>query len=371
MIKVLFLIHDLGRGGAEKVLVNLVNHMDHTKFCITVMSLFGGGVNEQFLDNKTRYKTIFKKTIPGNRHIMKLFSPKLLHRLFIRETYDIEVSFLEGPSARIVSGCNSPDTKLVSWIHVEQHSKEIASIGFRNYKESRRCYELFHRTVCVSEYVKDDFLSLYPELQNVEVLYNVNDTDKILSLKDDPIEEGIYNKNEIKLCGVGKLVPVKAFDKLVRLHKRLLDSGYPVHTYILGRGPEQGKLQKYVSQNNLEDTVTFLGYQTNPYKYISRCDIFVCTSSAEGFSTAATEALIVGTAVVTTRVSGMEEMLGIHNEYGIVTDNSEDSLFKALTKLLDSPDLLIQYKAAALTRGKMFSTEKTVAMVEHMLEDLV
>ena len=49
-MKILFLIHDLGQGGAEKVLVNLVNNMDHEKFDITVIALFGGGVNEQFLD---------------------------------------------------------------------------------------------------------------------------------------------------------------------------------------------------------------------------------------------------------------------------------------------------------------------------------
>ena len=51
MKKILFIIHDLGHGGAEKVLVNLVNHMDRNKFDITVMSLFDVGVNKQFLKN--------------------------------------------------------------------------------------------------------------------------------------------------------------------------------------------------------------------------------------------------------------------------------------------------------------------------------
>ena len=46
--KILFLIHDLGQGGAEKVLVNLVNNMDHTKFDITVMTFFDNGENRQF-----------------------------------------------------------------------------------------------------------------------------------------------------------------------------------------------------------------------------------------------------------------------------------------------------------------------------------
>ena len=49
MKKILFLIHDLGSGGAEKVLVNLVNNMDRTKFDISVIALFGGGINEQRL----------------------------------------------------------------------------------------------------------------------------------------------------------------------------------------------------------------------------------------------------------------------------------------------------------------------------------
>ena len=61
MIKILFMIHDLGEGGAEKVLVNLVNNMDPTKFDITVLSLFGGGINEQFLKKTIRYQTVFSK----------------------------------------------------------------------------------------------------------------------------------------------------------------------------------------------------------------------------------------------------------------------------------------------------------------------
>ena len=57
MIKILFLIHDLGQGGAEKVLVNLVNNMDYSKFDVTVMTLFDTGENRQFLNHNVKYKT--------------------------------------------------------------------------------------------------------------------------------------------------------------------------------------------------------------------------------------------------------------------------------------------------------------------------
>ena len=84
MKKILFLIHDLGHGGAEKVLVNLVNNMDASKFDITVMTLFDVGVNKQFLSEKIHYRTVFSKVFPGNSHIMKLFSPEFLHKHLIK-----------------------------------------------------------------------------------------------------------------------------------------------------------------------------------------------------------------------------------------------------------------------------------------------
>lgn len=364
MTKILFLIHDLGPGGAEKVLVNLVNNMDPEQFDITVMTLFDVGINKQFLAPHIHYRTCFKKMFRGNSHAMKLLTPRQLHKWLIKDKYDVEISYLEGPSARIISGCPHENTKLISWIHVEQHTKAVAAKAFRSYEESCRCYEAFHRTVCVSEYVKQDFMALYPGLQNAQVLYNTNETAQILKQSWEPMEPGIFRAEEIKLCGVGRLIPIKGFDKIARIHKRLREDGYPVHTYILGDGAERPKIKAFVEANGLCDTFTLLGYQTNPYKYVANCDLFLCASIAEGFSTAATEALIVGTPVCTVEVSGMKEMLGENNEYGIVTENDEEALYQGIKSLLDDPALLAHYKQQAQLRGKDFSTEETVKAVE-------
>lgn len=371
MIKILFMIHDLSVGGAEKVLVNLVNNLNREKFDITVISLFGGGVNEQFLRNDIRYKSIFRKTFRGNSTLMKLFTPKQLHKLFVKEKYDIEVSYLEGPSARIISGCPDKNTKLVSWIHVEQHTKEMASGSFRGYEESKQCYCKFHNIICVSEYVKNDFLSIYPEIKNIEVLYNTNETAEIVEKSKEEVTEESLKNHDVKLIGVGKIVPIKGFDKLARIHKRLRDMGYQIHTYVLGVGDDRKKIEAYLDVNGISDSFTFLGYQTNPYKYVSKCDIFVCASMAEGFSTAATEALMVGTPVVTTDVSGMREMLGENNEYGIVVENDENALYEGIKRLLDNPELLENYTEKAKERGKFFCKENTVKAVEEMLLNLV
>lgn len=369
--KVLFVIHDLHHGGAEKVLVNLVNHMDKSRFDISILALFGGGVNEQFLSPEVHLLYGHKRLIPGNSKIMKLFSPKQLFRHYIKEKYDIIVSYLEGPSARIVSGCPNDGTKLVSWIHIEQHTMKRAACAFRSPKEARSCYARFDRTICVAQSVADDFQSLFSLEYPPDVLYNTVESDVIQTKALERVEEKGFSKEELKLVGVGKLVPTKGFDRLLRIHKRLLlEDHLPVHTYLLGEGPEREKMQKWIGENGLSDSITFLGYQTNPYKYIAGCDLFVCSSYAEGFSTAATEALIVGTPVVTTRVSGMEEMLG-NNEYGIITENDEEALYQGIKDMFLTPGRLEHYKQKAQERGNIFNTAQTVHAAEDMLISIV
>lgn len=366
-MRVLFFIHDLGQGGAEKVLVNLVNHMDPDRFDITVTALFGGGVNEQFLGDHIHYRAVFPRMIPGNSHLMKLFSPRTLHRLFVRENYDIEIAYLEGPDARIISGGDT-DAKRLAWIHSMQMSERQVSASFRSMGEAIACYRRFDKIVGVSRTVARQFSSVLPAAGLPEVLYNTNDSERILSLALDRVEEGRFSANEIKLIGVGKLVPVKGFDRLLRIVARLRGDSIPVHLYLLGDGPEKEKLNFCAKKLDIENAVTLLGYQTNPYRYLANCDLFVCSSYSEGFSTAATEALIVGTPVCTTEVSGMRELLGESNEYGLVVDNSEEALYEGIKSLLDDPALLSYYRQKASERGKCFHTEQSVKAVEDMLE---
>ncbi len=369
MKKILFLIHDLGQGGAEKVLVNLVNHMDRSKFDISVTVLFGGGVNEKFLTKDICFRAVFPKEFPGNSKFMKLMSPEQLHKICVKDSYDIEISYLEGPSARVISGCKNSNTKLISWIHVEQHTMDRLSRSFRNEREARKCYNRFDQTICVSQYVRDDFCKIMDFQMPCKVLYNTVESDKILEWSQQPENELLEDEN-IRLIAVGTLKRSKGYMRLLDIIRRLRDKKYPVHLYILGTGPLQLEMEKFIRKNELKNVVTMLGYQTNPYKYIRNCDLFVCSSYAEGFSTATTEALILGIPVCTVEVSGMREMLG-NNEYGIITDNMDEALYAAIERLLSNPELLKHYKEKAIERGKMFSTEITVKKVEDFFESLV
>lgn len=367
MKKILFLIHDLGQGGAEKVLVNLVNNLDRSKFDISVTALFGGGVNEQFLKPDIHFRAVFPKEVPGNSKLMKLLTPEQLHKLCVKEHYDIEVSYLEGPSARVISGCQDQDTKLVCWIHSTFASARAASSSFRNLAEAARCYGRFDRIICVSKWTQRTFREAFPETAEVSVLYNTIESDRIQELLHAPVPAGVLDDHQINLITVGSLKPVKAFDRLIRIHARLRADGYPVHTWLLGQGPDLEKLRRQAADCGQADTVTFLGYDTNPYKYLSKSDLFVCSSLSEGFSTAVTEALIVGTPVCTVDVSGMKELLGENNEYGIVTGNTEDALYEGIKQLIDKPEMLSRYRILAAQRGRRFCAEETTLAVENML----
>lgn len=367
MKKVLFLIPNLGGGGAERVLVNLVNNLDKAKYDVTVRTLFKSNVNAKYLKKDVKYIEGKVKQFRGNIHILKLFSPKFLYKFFIKERYDIVVSYLEGPTARIVSGCPDGKTKKVSWIHVEQDGEKALAHSFRSITEAKKCYMSYDATICVANSVKENFLSLV-DVDNCIVLYNTNETDKILKLADELIEESI--SNEVNVFSVGRLTHQKGYDRLINVHKKLIDEGIRHHIYILGTGDQEDMLSQRIKEYNLGDTFHLLGFSDNPYKYVKAADMFICSSRREGFSTAVTESLIVGTPVISTCCSGAYELLGYNNEYGIVTENSEDGIYEGLKHMLINKKLRDEYAIQAAIRGQKFSTEKTVAAVEEMFEEL-
>lgn len=368
MKKILFLIPTLSHGGAERVLTNLVNHMDKDKFDITVQTLFDVGIYRSQLHPKVRYLPGCKWYFPGNSHVLKLLSPKQLYRRYVKENYDVVVSYLEGPTARIVAGCPNEDTRLVCFIHVEQSTMKRAAAAFRSQKEARKCYSRFHGVACVADTVRQDFEKLLSV--PAKVIYNTVETDRIRALMDEPVPEGSFSEGEIHICSVGRFMPEKGFDRLVRIHRRLLDAGVKCRMHLIGDGKLGKELELMVKEYGLEEHWIFHGFQKNPYKFVAKADLFVCSSHREGFSTAVTEALVVGTPVVSTNCSGAKELLGAGNEFGIVTENDEQALYEGIYSMLTTPNQLKHYKAQSARRGQQFSMEETVQCAEKFLEEV-
>lgn len=368
MKKLLFLIPTLKHGGAEKVLVNLVNNLDPTKYDITLQTIFDVGVNKSNLKPHIHYKSLFKRDFRGNNQLFQLFPAKFLWKRLVKEHYDVAISYLEGPTSRILSGCTDKATRRIAWLHIELNSPRLAALGFRGVKEAQKAYSSFDRVIAVSKNVRDCFLENLGMDIPIDILYNTNETEQIQATASQPAEHPQFREDGIRICSVAKLMKTKGFDRLLTVHKRLLDEGFPHRVYILGIGEEQKDLERQIQALGVEDSFILLGFHKNPYAYVSRCDLYVCSSRREGFSTAVTEALVVGTPVVSTNCSGAKELLGEHNEYGIVVDNSTEGIYEGMKKMLSDPELLAHYKEKAKERGSFFSRTETVRAVEEMLD---
>lgn len=371
MKKILFVIHDLMGGGAERVLVNLVNNLDAEKYDITVAAIFGEGVYVSALNENIKFRSLFKKSFNGNKYFFRLFSPEFWYKkLTAGEHYDIAVAYLEGTCARFVAGCDDKSTKKIAWIHATL-SPDGYKICFKNKAEADRLYSRFDKIICVSQSLKEKFCLYNSLYDKTQVLYNVNETDKIKAAALQNVEEkNLFNPDVPCIAFVGKVMKNKGIHRLAEIHVRLKKDGVPHRFLIIGEGAERADAESYLKEKNASDDFVFLGFQKNPYKYLARCDLFVCASYAEGFSTAATEALILGVPCVVTDCSGMKEMLGSNNEYGIVSENSTDALYDAIKKMLTTPGMIDEYKKRASVRGQDFTMEKTLSKTEEFFDNI-
>lgn len=366
--KILFLINTLTGGGAEKVLVDVVNNIDTEKNVITVQTVADDGIYKDALKENINYKTIIKFKNP---FLKKLFTyvinfivpPKITYKIFIKCDYDYEVAFLEGIPTKLLSCSTNEKSKKISWVHTDLFNNFLGHEKlFKSFETYIECYRKYDEIICVSESVKQGFLKKFGNFENLKVIYNPCDDKKILecSLENQTI---IPNDNVFKIVTVGRLCEQKGYDRLLRIHNKLIHEEYFHKLYILGEGNKRTELEQYIADNNLSETVNLLGFHKNPYKYMKACDLFVCSSYAEGYSTAVTEALILKIPVVSTNCSGAEELLE-YGKYGIVTSNSEEELYNGIKSILADKNLYLKYKNMAVERSNDFKLEKFIKIIE-------
>lgn len=375
--KVAFFVNGLYGGGAEKVLQTLLRFLDYSKFEVTLYSVVQEQLGEEYPAN-IDFKYIYRST-NGKGALSRFFilcynkiglliyahcSPSLFYRLFVRGKYDVEVAFIEGYATRIVSGSTNPKSKKIAWVHIDLEGNHWTDICYRSLAEEKQSYQHFDSVVAVSDFVRKVNERLFCGIKNSCTLYNPIDSAEIIQKS----KEAIYEPHEtIRLVSSGRFTHQKAFDRLLRIVKRLKEEHYPVELWLLGDGVMRSQLETIISQNEMADYVTLLGFQTNPYKYLRACDVFVCSSIAEGFSTVITEALVLGLPVISTEVSGVREQLGENCEYGIITDNDEYALYSGIKDLLDAPEKLRLYQKNAEKRGKSFQINRLVSAIENIL----
>ncbi len=367
MIKILFFIENLSAGGAEKVLCNLVNEMDQSKFEITVQTLWNTNP-DQYLKPGIRYKSCYTKRNRINQYRSRLEAALgLTYPLHIRGNYDIEVAYLEFGPTKILSRSTNKAANKIAWVHSDLAHKLAGKAEIR--KKVARQYAAYDKIVCVSHTAKESFVQLFGRKEVTYVLYNTVD-DSSIREESELIPQNFPPKRRLTVASVGRLSVEKQYDLLLRIHKRLLEDGLLHDLWIIGEGDERSRLEAYVEENHLSESVKLFGYRENPYPYIKTADLLVCSSLYEGLSTFITEGLILGKPIVTTECSGMQELLG-DSEYGLITENSEEGLYRGLSKMLMDDAVRQQYKERAVSRGGAFSARKLTETTERFFINTV
>lgn len=367
--KILFFINSLRSGGAEGVLVNLANNLNQEKYEITLLSLFNVGINRNKLNSNIKYHYIFNRVYPGITYVQKILPRTFLYQTWIKGEYDIVISYLQGITTRVVSGAPKSQ-KIIAWIH-GTFDKKFHSRPYRSINEMLSSYKKMDRVVAVSKDIANSFLCETNNLCPVETIYNVHDVANIKSLAREKLEI-FKHPDVITFITVGSLYNVKGHERLLRSLYKLKHEGYRFHLFIIGDGELSKKLTEQVEFDlGMKDEVTFCGYQINPYKYMANADMLLSASYSEGFSGTVSEATIIGIPTLTTMCSGMKEILGENNEYGIVVENSDMGLYQGLKLVLNDPKILYNYKEKVQYRSAFFDTEVTVRQAEKLFDQLL
>lgn len=378
MKKIIFLIETLGGGGAEKVLLDIVKNIDKDQFDVTVQTIVDNGIYDKEIKKYCNYdsylkiddlnKGIFKKLIYKIKYklIYKL-PPKIVYKLLIKKKYDIEVAFVEGYVTKVIGNSKLNSTNKIAWVHVDPIQRDYADLYFRNLEHQALCYNNFNKVICVSNSVKASFEQKFGNSNEVLVQYNPIDKNNIFLKKDEKID--FKDSNSFKLITVGRLVEQKGYDRLLRVCNKLIkEDGLNFELYILGEGPLKDNLQAYILENNLSENIYLCGFKKNPYKYMKKCDLFVCSSRAEGFSLVIAESMCMGIPVISTNCSGPNELLD-DGKYGMLVENNEESLYLGIKEILKNPKLLDVYRKSIDTIKDRFDINTIIKEIEVKLSE--
>lgn len=371
MIKILFLINTLGGGGAERVLVNLVNSMDKTVFDITVVTMFADGVNRKFLAPEIHFLHRNKLHIRGISKLIPFIPSDLLYRYYIgSDDYDIVVAYMHGAPTKVVAGCRNRNCKKVAWLHYGDPEKGSFFNYWFNRKTAIQAYASMDAIVGVSNSVTKAFENYTGIRNSTLTLYNTNDTERVIRMASVPFTESM-RKNHPIICTSGRLMRQKGFDRLIFAASKLRREDYKFHVLIMGSGPQETELTRLITECDAKDYIHLLGFCENPYNIMASSDLYISSSREEGLATVLTEALTLGLPVISTDVSGAKEVLGENCEYGLVVDNSTDGIYQGLKDYLDNPNNFESYKRTAKERAMRFSTQNTVHATEEFFKKML
>lgn len=381
--KILIRIGSLRHGGAEKVLVTFLKHLPEDKYEIDLLlNLYSGkylkevpswidvlyiNKGEMITTNRLQdipmkiYRVIYQK-------ILKAF-PILLYKFILKnKKYDLEFAAIQGLRDEVLASPNKFSKKII-WIHSDL--RNVISFDYSDL-EMRKFFQ-FDKIMVNSDEVLNDFKNLSisnEEFNRLVRIYNPIDTQEVLKLAEKPLKNYQFNKEIPTFLAIGTVYPAKGYDRLFKIHKKLLKEGLNHRILIIGDGYDIEKLFKLKSDLGLEQTVEMLGYIENPYPYLMNADFFILSSRYESFPTVLFEAVSLNKRIISTKVPGAEELLN-NGELGLIVENSEEGIYQGMKKALENPKYFDQYLENLQNYNSPFQLQNSVALIKGIIDELL
>lgn len=378
--KILIRIGSLRHGGAEKVLTIFLNNLSPEKYEVDLLLNLNSGKYLKEIPNWIKVYYLFQgEMITTNRlqdipekayrvisEKLLIKFPQILYKFLLKnKKYDVEFAAIHGMKDAILASPNKNSKKLV-WIHNDLFNVE----GYTT--EKIKSFFQFDKIMVISEKIQQLFEDLAENQQQKDKIvriYNPLDTEEILTKSTQPVLNYKFDTNIPTFVSVGTVFPQKGFDRLIRVHRKLLDEGLHHKVLIIGDGYDFENVRKIVYEQNVQDSLTMFGFSDNPYPYFKHADFFILSSRYEGFPTVLFEAITLQKTIVATDVSGVREMLN-DGELGLIVENSEEGIYQGMKKILTEPKLSETYQAKIANFQLPFSLEKSVKQIETIIDEL-
>lgn len=233
-------------------------------------------------------------------------------------------------------------------------------------------YPLSDAVICASEGVAESILDVVKIPDKVRVIYYPVVVDKIQELSKEPIGHLWFLDSQIPvILGAGRLINQKDFPTLLRAFKLVLQTR-SARLVILGEGKDRKKLEILVESLGISDRVAFLGFVTNPFKYMYQASVFVLSSIHEGFGNVLVEAMACGTPVISTDCkSGPGEIIE-HGKSGLLVPVGDyQSLAKVIIRVLSDYSIRQSFSVEGKKRVAYFSPQKNMQQYEELFQRLI
>ena len=378
--KILIRIGSLRHGGAEKVLVTFLNNLLKDKYEIDLLlNLYSGKylpevpdwINVLYLNKGEMITTNRLQDIPTKafrviyQRVLKTF-PSLLYQFILKgKKYDIEFAAIHGFRDEILNSPVTSSKKLI-WIHNDLKKTELYNYTAEEFQK----FFGFDKIMVISEKIQHDFENLAKTEQDknkIVRIYNPLDTEEIIAKSE--VESWKSEDESPVFISVGTVFPQKGFDRLLKVHRRLLDEGFDHKIQILGDGYDFENIKKLQQDLGITETSALFGFTDNPYPFIRNSDFYILSSRYEGFPTVLFEAITLKKKIIATDVSGVREMLE-DGKLGLIVDNSENGIYEGMKKALQNPESFDQYEQQLKDYKMPFDLENSVNSISKILDEL-